>query len=371
MAKLLIVASLASSLVRFRGDLIRAILAAGHRIHAAAPGPDDNTIQTLDAWSVGITDTPLSRASLNPLSDIQYLRALKQAIHIQRPDAVLAYTPKPVIYSGIACRMEDIPHFGLISGLGYGFGTESVMQKGLAKILTALYRHALKKSRRVIFQNCDDLEHFVQLGIVNRTSTFLVSGSGVDSTRFAVQDLPEAPVFLLMARLIPEKGVREYAAAARSVKLRVPQAKFLLAGWTEDRHGAISTKELGAWQKEGTIEYLGALDDVRPAIRRASVYVLPSYYREGVPRSILEAMAMGRAIITTDSPGCRETVKDGQNGMLVAPRDAEALARAMYLLATDRERATSMGHESRRLIEDRFTVERVNGEMMNALELAQ
>jgi glycosyltransferase involved in cell wall biosynthesis len=371
MSKLLVVASLASSLVRFRGDLIRAILAAGHRVHAAAPAPDENTIQTLEAWGVEITDTPLSRASLNPVSDLQYLRRLKQVIHMHRPDAVLAYTPKPVIYSGFACQMEDVPHVGLISGLGYGFGTESLVQKSLAMIMTSLYRHALKKSTRVIFQNNDDLEHFVQAGILNRNRTFVVSGSGVDATRFALQDLPESPVFLLMARLIPEKGIREYVAAARSVKLRVPGAKFLLAGWLEDRHGAISAKEIATWQNEGTIEYLGVLDDVRPAIKQASVYVLPSYYREGVPRSVLEAMAMGRAIITTDAPGCRETVKDRQNGILVAPRDTEALARAMFLLATDHKRATSMGHASRRLIEDRFTVERVNGEMMKALELAQ
>jgi glycosyltransferase involved in cell wall biosynthesis len=170
-----------------------------------------------------------------------------------------------------------------------------------------------------------------------------------------------------MARLIPEKGVREYIDAARRVRARVPQARFLLAGWIEARGGAISAAEVKQWSDERAVEYLGSLDDVRPALAQASVYVLPSYYREGVPRSVLEAMSMGRAIITTDSPGCRETVSHGHNGFLVAPRDPDALARRMEELALSADMAARMGSESRKSVEERFAVERVNADMLRIM----
>jgi len=174
----------------------------------------------------------------------------------------------------------------------------------------------------------------------------------------------------LMARMIPEKGVREYVTAARVVRETFPAARFLLAGWIEPRGNAIPAAEIEAWRREGVIDFLGGLEDVRPALASAAVYVLPSYYREGVPRSILEAMAMGRPIITTDMPGCRETVVDGKNGFLVSPRSADALARAMLSLVENRERVVAMGAASRRMAEDRFGVESVNADMLSAMGLA-
>jgi glycosyltransferase involved in cell wall biosynthesis len=204
---------------------------------------------------------------------------------------------------------------------------------------------------------------------VHRTKAIVVAGSGVNTADFAQTPLPEAPVFLLMARLIPEKGIREYVAAARTVRRSTPDARFLLAGWVESRHGAISMAELESWREEGVVEYLGVLDDVRAAIARAAVYVLPSYYREGVPRSILEAMSMGRPIITTNLPGCRETVRSDENGILVEPRDAASLASAMLRLASNSAARASMGEASRRLAEGRFATEHVNAAMLQCMEL--
>ncbi len=370
MERVLIVASLASSLVRFRGDLIRLLKAAGCEVIACAPDPDAATLNALDKIGVICLPVGLARAGLNPFADLGYMLAVRRIIRESRPAVVLAYTPKPVIYSGIALRGASPRYYALISGLGYGFGQETLQQRMLTPLMAQLFKFGLRRSAGVIFQNPDDRALFVERGIVAMEKTTLVFGSGVDVSHFAVQQLPSQPTFLLMARLIAEKGVREYAAAARQVKARVPQARFLLAGWIEPRAGAIQTSELEQWQRENILEYLGALDDVRPAIAQAGVYVLPSYYREGVPRSVLEAMAMGRAVVTTDSPGCRETVVDGANGVLVPPRNVEKLAQAMCALALDANAVARMGQASRRLAEERFAVEKVNAQMMTAMGLS-
>ncbi|MGH8177790.1 MAG: glycosyltransferase family 4 protein [Steroidobacter sp.] len=368
MSKLLLVASFASSLIRFRGDLVRALRAAGHTVVAAAPDPDEATVRALAEMDVRCIATPLARAGMNPFADISYLINLRRVIKAERPKVVLAYTPKPVIYSGLATRgIKGVRHCALISGLGYGFGRETLRQRVLTPLLSTLFAHGVARSSSVVFQNRDDRDLFLARRIVKPDQAALVNGSGVDTGRFAVAPLPCSPSFLLMARLIPEKGVREYIQAARLVRARIPDARFLLAGWIEERAGAITAAEVQQWSDEGVVEYLGSLDDVRPAIAQASVYVLPTYYREGVPRSVLEAMSMGRAIITTDAPGCRETVVDGVSGFLVAPREPEPLARRMEQLARDAATVARMGSESRRLVEERFAVERVNADMLRIM----
>lgn len=371
MARVLIIASLASSLLRFRGDLIAELRALGHEVLTCAPPADPATAAGLHRAGVGSITVRLQRTSLNPLNDLRYLCDLHNAIVSSKPEILLAYTPKPVIYSGIACRsLRVVRHFPLISGLGYGFGREGLLQRSLTPVVRRLYRHALSRSECVIFQNPDDRKLFISQRIVASDRTALVNGSGVDLERFAVQPLPSVPSFLLMARLIPEKGIREYVAAARALRRQLPGARFLLAGWLEPRRGAISAEELDAWRREGVVEYLGALDDVRAAIAAAGIYVLPSYYGEGIPRSVLEALAMGRAIVTTHMPGCRETVTDGENGYLVRPRDSQMLADAMLRLAANPRLVEQMGAASRRLAEEKFAVRRVNAQMLSAMGLA-
>ncbi|MDW8468614.1 MAG: glycosyltransferase family 4 protein [Burkholderiales bacterium] len=203
----------------------------------------------------------------------------------------------------------------------------------LRAIAAALYRIALVGARTVFFQNADNRREFERLGIVgSRHRVVTVAGSGVDLERYAPAPFPPEPSFLMLARLLVEKGVREYVAACREVRRHRPQARCRLAGWIDDNPTAIRREELAQWQREGDVEYLGYLDDVRPAIAASAVYVLPSYH-EGMPRSVLEAMAMGRPIITTDAPGCRETVEDGVNGYRVPVRDSTALAQAMMRYA--------------------------------------
>jgi len=219
----------------------------------------------------------------------------------------------------------------------------------------------------IVFQNPDDRRLIVERFSIDPIKTRIVNGSGVNTTRYPVQPLPDEPVFLLVARLLGDKGVREYASAAKLVQQKFPKVRFQIAGWIDENPFSIRQDELDDWCRSGTIEYLGKLDDVRPAIASCSTFVLPSFYGEGVPRTILEAMSMGRPIITTDSPGCRETVVPGKNGFLVATRSVEPLAEAMLKLIENPELRSSMGRASRKLAEEKFDVHKVNESLYSYL----
>jgi glycosyltransferase involved in cell wall biosynthesis len=282
---------------------------------------------------------------------------------------VLSYTIKPVIYGTLAAWLAGVPHrFALITGLGYAFqgcGQRSRLQA----LVQRLYGLALARAQRVFFQNHDDLALFQERGILNpHTQVCVVNGSGVDLDSFAVRPLPAAALagsvrFLFIGRLLGDKGVREYAQAARLLKRSHPQVQCALVGWVDSNPNAITQAELDGWIADGSIEFLGRLADVRPAIEACSVYVLPSY-REGTPRTVLEAMAMGRPIVTTDAPGCRETVIDGENGFLVPVQDAVALAQAMARFIDEPALQTSMGIRSRLIAEVKYDVHKVNAVML-------
>jgi len=222
----------------------------------------------------------------------------------------------------------------------------------------------------MLFQNPDDESEFRSRGLVGpNTPTLVVNGSGVDITHYSPTPTSSDPIFLMIARLVAEKGVREYAEAARLVRRSHPEARFHLAGWIDSTPDAIDESLLNSWISEGTIEYLGALDDVRPALSRCRVYVLPSY-REGTPRTVLEAMSMGRPIITTNAPGCRETVEHEVNGLLVRPRDSENLAQAMIRLIESSSLAEDMAQESRRIAVEKYDVHKVNAVILNCMGLS-
>jgi glycosyltransferase involved in cell wall biosynthesis len=224
-----------------------------------------------------------------------------------------------------------------------------------------LYRAALARTKAVFFQNPDDLADFKKRNLLKKgVKTVIINGSGVDLNHYSLSPLPDEPVFLLMARLIGDKGIREYQEAARRVRAKYSQARFLLAGGFDENPAAIDKEEIRGWQEEKDIEYLGRLEDVRPAIAQSRIYVLPSFYREGTPRTILEAMSMGRPVITTDAPGCRETVEHGVNGFLVPVKDAGALAEIMEKFIEQPSLAESMGRESRRIAEQKYDVRKVN-----------
>lgn len=368
--RVLVVGGLASSLINFRGPLLKAMVAAGHDVvTSAAPAPPE-VIRTLSAWGIAFRPIPLSRAGVSAAADLQTVAALRKLIQQERPDCILAYAAKPVIYTNLASRsVGGVPVYSMITGLGYGFGDSSLRQRMIGKVVQTLYRQALKGSTAVFFQNPDDRAVFQEMGLFPpKLPVTMINGSGVDLDWYAPRSLPATPIFLLIARLLADKGIREYVAAARALKAEFPQARFRIAGDVDPNPLSVSRAEVAQWVSEGVIEYLGALDDVRPAFAEAQIYVLPSY-REGTPRTVLEAMAMGRPIITTDAPGCRETVVHGRNGYLVPVRDVEALRSAMERFIVEPELASEMGAESLKIAREKYDVHKVNKVILEAMEL--
>lgn len=317
-------------------------------------------------------DYPLERTGISPLADIRTVLDLVRAFLRLRPGVVITFQPKPNVYGILAAALARVPRrYAVVEGLGFAFtpGEESLKKRLVQVILKGLYWLSFSLAHKVFFLNPDDLEEFVSGGLVSREKAVLLGGIGVP-----LEDWPSAPphlqpiTFTLIARLLREKGVREFAAAARKVKARYPETRFLLIGPLDENPGAIGEEEVRAWVEEGLLEWVPWTDDVRPYLRETSVYVLPSY-REGVPRSTQEAMAMARPVITTDVPGCRETVVPGVNGFLVPARDISALVAAMEHFILEPSLIEKMGKESRRLAEERFDARKVNERFLRELGL--
>lgn len=333
------------NIYHFRAGLIRYLQAHGYRIISAAP-PDDYSAR-LRLLVHTHHDLPMDNAGTSPFKDavlcLRYLTWLWRS----RPDVVLTYTAKPNIYGTFAAHLLGIPVIVNVAGLGTAF-----IHEGWTTVLVKwLYRMALHRATHVFFQNAEDHELFLKLGLVDAAKTSLISGSGIDLNFFAPQqDVDHAPHvdFVLVARLLKDKGIGEYVAAARRVKATHPQARFRLVGPRGVKNQtAVSDEELDAWVAEGVIEYLGASDHVRDIIAQHDCVVLPSY-REGMPRSLLEACAMGKPVITTDVPGCRQVVTSGENGLLCAARDVDSLAQAMVkLLEMSPAERAQMGRHAR------------------------
>ena len=372
----LMIANSPNSLLNFRLNLIKSLQAAGYIVHAACPIADQTKSERTSLAQHGVTvhHIPMSRTGLNPLSDLVTLHALYKLMRKLRPKAVLSYTIKPVIWGSLAAFFANVPNrFALITGLGYVFADDaqsSNKQKLTRRAVESLYALALNRCARIFFQNPDDESLFRQLGIIKNTMpTTVVKGSGVDLLHFEASPLPDQPVFILIARLLIDKGVRQYAEAAIQLKSRHPRAQFKLVGYLDENPKSIKQAELDAWIASGKIDYLGKLSDVRPALSQASVFVLPTFYREGIPRTILEALAMGRAVITTDTPGCRETVVQGVNGYLVEPRSVEDLIDAMEKFILDAALAAKMGEASLELARKDFDVNKVNIQMLHGMDI--
>lgn len=368
------ITSQAFSLVNFRGPLIAALVSRGTRVYALAPDYDDDLKRRVTALGAHPVDCSMARAGLNPLRDLGDLWRLSRLLRRLAPDATLAYFVKPVIYGSIAAWLAGVPdRYSLVAGLGFVFTDDSASRRPGRRLLRAvvarLYRFALARNRRVILQNQDDLHTLASSGILDPRKAVMIRGTGVDLDHYGLAPVVRSPpVFLLVARMLREKGVHDFVAAARLLKARHPQARFILVGGTDPNPGSVATAELESWAQEGVVEWVGQVDDVRPWMARASVFVLPSYYREGVPRGNQEAMAMGRPIVTTDWVGCRETVEDGVNGFMVPVRDPVALARAMSRFIENPDLIETMGLAGRRMAEERFDVHDINRRIVEVLQ---
>jgi len=345
---------------------------AGCEVHAAAAAidTDSEVVVRLDALGVQRHSVPIVRAGLNPVADVKALIALVRLMRRTRPDMVLGYTIKPVVWGTLAAWVARVPRrYAMITGLGYAFTGKATRKRALIQLVVRiLYRLALSRAHLVIFQNPDDLVLFRDLRLIpRRMPVAIVNGSGVDLTMYPNLPLPEGPPrFLMIARLLGDKGVREYVAAATVVRRSRPDASFHLVGGLDPNPDAITRAEINDWMERGDIVWHGSQADVRPFLADAHIFVLPSY-REGTPRTVLEAMATGRAIITTDAPGCRETVIDGENGLLVPPRSAAALAQAMLRLLAAPAMIRDMAARSLDIVREKYSAEKVTAAMLEAM----
>ena len=347
--RVVIAANSSWNIVNYRLGLIRALKSQGYEPIVVSPlDPADE--ERLNELGVERIAVEMDRSGLNPFTDLRLLLAYRRILRRVQPIALLSFTIKPNIYGCLAAGR--IPAFANISGLGTVF-----IKRGLLlRIVTFLYRFALKRAAMVFFQNPDDRELFVKRGLVRPGAARVLPGSGVDLGRFSPVPVPTGRVtFLFIGRLLGDKGIRELVDAARKLHRDGREVSVQLLGpIDEDNRTAISRVELDGWLEEGVVDYLGTTDDVRPFIEKATAIVLPSY-REGLPLSLLEAGAMGRPLIATDVPGCRQVVEDGLNGFLCEVRSPASLAHAMNRVRDLPEQERSaMGAASRRKIEAEF-----------------
>ena len=372
--RFVIVNGIGDTVVRFRGPLVRALVARGHEVVVSTPRPVEREASAVEAeiraLGASCEFSPLERTSVNPLRERAAAAHYRALFARLRPHGVFASNPKPVFHAIPAARAAGVARrVAMITGLGHAFISGSAKARVLRFVASRLYRRAMRDATAAFFQNDDDLAEFARRGLLEGCGEVRrCAGSGVDLAEFAGRPHPDGPpVFLMVSRLLADKGVREFVEAARIVRRAEPAARFRLVGWIDSNPAAIRREELDEWIREGAVEYAGRLDDVRGELAACSVFVLPSY-REGTPKSVLEAMATGRAVVTTDAPGCRETVEAGVNGLLVPPRDAGALADACLALARDPARRTRFGCASRARAESVFDADLVNRAIVEALD---
>ena len=348
----------AFNLVNFRAGLIRALVADGHRVTTLAP-EDAHSPRLAD---LGARALPLEMdcKGISPARDAGLALRLRRVFRRERPDIVLSFTIKNNIYGALAARSLGIPFIPNVSGLGTAFLSGGAMER----LVTGLYRTAFRALPVVFFQNTDDRDLFVAKHIVEPGQARLLPGSGVDIGRFRPTPLPsasrEGPVFLFIGRLLRDKGVLELVEAARRLRAAHPSARVQLLGAVgAENRTAIDAETVRGWVAEGAVEHLGTTEDVRPVIAGADSVVLPSY-REGTPRTLLEAAAMARPLVATDVPGCRHVVEDGVNGYLCAVRDAASLTAAMQrIVAMTPDERVRMGTAGRDRIEQDYSEQTV------------
>ncbi|MBR2021697.1 MAG: glycosyltransferase family 4 protein [Clostridia bacterium] len=366
--KLLMISPKNRTVYNFRGDLIRKIISCGHEV--VVTGPDLTDVNKITELGASFIEIKMNKTGTSVFGDLKYCFNLFKLMRKEKPDVTLGYTVKPVVYGAIAAKFAGVKNInGMVTGGGYTFTAKTVKAKLLGVVVRFLYKIGFAFSRCVIFQNSDDMEEFCKLKLTNRKKCKVVNGSGVNMEKFYPVPIYQKKVFFMLSRLLKSKGVVEYLKAAEMVKKDHPDVMFKLLGKFEyEMQDAVPEDFIREYIDKGIIELYPETSDVRPYYEQCSVYVLPSY-REGTPRTVLEAMAMGRPIITTDTNGCRETVKDGVNGYLVPVGDANALACAMKRIIDNPKLIEVMGKESICYCKEKFEVGRVNEAMCECMNI--
>lgn len=366
----------ADYLVGLRLSMLVAMVQSGFSVSAFAPNMDEGSAAVLARHGIQARSYQLNPAGINPLRDLRDAWRIARMLRREAPDTVFSNNIKPVVFVTLAASLAGVRRrHALVGGLGYAFTDEPGRRLPAARRITrmlasTLYAIAFRLCTRVIFHNRDDLEMMVSRRICPRQKAAVVAGSGVDIEAFAPAMRPAVPTFVFVGRLLADKGVREYLNAVVETKQRFPEARFLLVGGADANPSAIHPDEVQDLVDAGSLEWKGKVSDVRPYLQESSVFVLPSY-REGIPRSTLEAMACGLAVVTTDAPGCRETVQPGENGLLVPVGDAAALSAALASLCSEPARIAEMGDRSRSMAMERFSSHRVNGDILALIQGAE
>lgn len=366
--KFLLISPKNRTVYNFRGDLIKAIIQKGYEV--IVTGPDMSDVGKIEALGAKFVQIPMNKNGTSILGDLKYCKNLYRLMKEEKPDVMLGYTVKPVVYGAIAAHLVGVKNINcMVTGGGYTFTATSFTAKILGKIVRTLYRIGFTCADHIIFQNPDDLNEFCECGLSTRNKCSVVNGSGVNVEQFNVEEFPKETTFFMLSRMLKSKGVQEYLTAAEIVKKQYPTTKFYILGKYEtNMQDAVSKDYVEDFIERGIVERFDETSDVKPYYAMCSVYVLPSY-REGTPRTVLEAMAMGRPIITTDTQGCRETVIDANNGYLVPIKNSNILAQRMIEFVCNPELISVMGAKSREYVTEKFEVDKVNADMMKIMQL--
>lgn len=380
--KIVLISNSAQSILNFRGKLIDSFHSKGLQVIVLIPRSEDkDIIKKIQKKGCIVDSFYLNRAGINVINDFKSFVNILFLLRKYKPNFLLSYTIKPVIYGSIAAKISGISNtYSLVTGLGYAFNNVGEVKHKITifqRIVFKLYKLALMCSRKVIFQNSDDAELFEKMNLVNKKKINVVNGSGVDLSHYNYnltileEYAPEQPIkFLMLGRIIGDKGIREYVAAATELKKKYgTKVIFQLGGGLDTNPTAIQQKELDEWVSTGVIEYLGKLQDVRPTITNSHVFILPSY-REGTSRSILEAMSIGRPIVTTNVAGCRQLVEVGRNGYLAEAKSVQSLVDAIEkMINVSSNELIQMGIYSRKIVEDKYDVHKVNEHMLTIMDI--
>lgn len=374
--KIVIIGTVASSFLGFRADLIKALLAKNYTIYAFTSEYKKEELIKIEALGAIPITYELNRGGINAIADIKATYNLSKKIKNISPDLVFSYFSKPVIFGTLAAKLANVPKIiGMLEGLGYTFTEQpnhaSKKTQVIKKVQIYLYKLALPQLDKIIFLNPDDPKDLLDKHAIKVRKVEVLGGIGLNLEDYSyTSTYPSQPTFIFVARLLAEKGIHDYIAAAKIVKDKYAEAKFIVLGSIDkEALGALTEAVLKEFTEANIVEYPGHVNNVPEWIANSSVFVLPSYYREGVPRSTQEAMAIGRAILTTDVPGCRETVIDGVNGFLVEKWNPQALAEKMIYFIEHPEEIKKMGYESYKIAQEKFDADKVNKRLINMLGL--
>ncbi|MBU2996737.1 glycosyltransferase family 4 protein [Cellulophaga baltica] len=371
--KIMVMGSHPKSLVHFRGDFIKNLVDNGYEVFGAAPDIDDEVENKLNSLGAKTAGFELERTGLNPFMDLKSINNIKKILIDNEIDLLFPYSIKPVIYGSIAAAKLNIPVISMISGLGYTFSGASTKAKLLQKVTQTLYRKALKTNHTVIFQNRDDYQLFLDKNIIAKSKPVdFIGGSGVslDKYRYRVNEkVTDNIKFMFVARLIKEKGIDMYVNAAEKLKGTYTNAEFHIIGEPDNTPSGISIDRINELVKKDVIVYHGRQNNVEEHLYKNDVFVLPTYYREGIPRSCLEATSVGLPLITTNTPGCKETiVGNNENGILIPPKNEKALVDAMEAFLKNPSMLKEMGIKSRQLAEEKFDVNIINAVLLKNIK---